>query len=513
MTSEPMRYFIYARKSTDDKSRQVRSIDDQIAEARELAAREKLRVLDVLIERRSAKAPGRPVFEAMLERIRRGEAHGIIAWHPDRLSRNALDAGQIVHMIDLGHITDLRFPTFRFEPTAQGKFMLNIILSQSKYYVDNLSENIKRGKRHMVAAGLWPQAAPMGYVNDKATRTITPHAVYGKLMTEMFERYATGKYTLRHLRDVMVEKGLRSSRDRVPTVSKVQLALRNPIYYGVLRFKAEFYDGKHTPVISKALFDKCQSLMKGRRHFKTRGYKPFLYRGVFRCGECGGMITMEMQKGHKYLRCTKKHGKCGQKYVREEVVTDEVRRSVGQIAITERFAKELIRDLDTISREHESQHKDHLAKLQARLAQCNQQLSRLLDGYADQAVSVDEYCEAKNRRLQERREIQETIDKLLSGREDRLEPMREAVRVCASATSALEEGDDEEILKIYELIGSNRTLRDRRLACVLHEAWQVFVDEQDAELGGSGSGIARASGSAREREERIKRRGGDSNPR
>src|SRR5882724_6616136 len=41
-TQSPYRYFLYARKSTDDLSRQVRSIDDQLAELRELAQRERL---------------------------------------------------------------------------------------------------------------------------------------------------------------------------------------------------------------------------------------------------------------------------------------------------------------------------------------------------------------------------------------------------------------------------------------------------------------------------------------
>src|SRR6185437_9896105 len=96
------KFFIYARKSTDDADRQLRSIEDQLAETRELAAKHNLDVVDVLLEKQSAKKPGRPIFNQMLERIEKGEASGIIAWHPDRLARNMLDGGRIIHMVDTG---------------------------------------------------------------------------------------------------------------------------------------------------------------------------------------------------------------------------------------------------------------------------------------------------------------------------------------------------------------------------------------------------------------------------
>jgi len=83
----------------------------------------------------------------MLERIEKGEASGILAWHPDRLARNSVDGGKVIYLVDTGKITDLKFPTFWFDSTPQGKFMLSIAFSQSKYYVDNLSENVKRGYR------------------------------------------------------------------------------------------------------------------------------------------------------------------------------------------------------------------------------------------------------------------------------------------------------------------------------------------------------------------------------
>ena len=112
-----MKYFIYTRKSTDSEERQILSIEAQLAELKEFAAKE----------------PGRKIFGEMLDRICAGEASGILALHPDRLARNSIDGGKIIYLLDTEKILDLKFPTFWFDSTPQGKFMLNIAFGQSKY--------------------------------------------------------------------------------------------------------------------------------------------------------------------------------------------------------------------------------------------------------------------------------------------------------------------------------------------------------------------------------------------
>jgi len=79
MENQIKKFFIYARKSTDSEDHQIRSIDDQIAELQELARKEHIEVIDTLIEKQTAKKPGRPVFAEMIRRIEAGEAMGILA--------------------------------------------------------------------------------------------------------------------------------------------------------------------------------------------------------------------------------------------------------------------------------------------------------------------------------------------------------------------------------------------------------------------------------------------------
>ena len=160
-----IRYKAHCRKSTDEPDRQILSIEAQVTELEEFAAKEKLKITQFITESKTAKEPGREKFAQVLEMIENDEATGIISWHPDRLARNSIDGGKIIYLLDTGKLLDLKFPSFWFENTPQGKFMLNIAFSQSKYYVDNLSENVKRGNRQKLRRGEWPNQAPFGYLN------------------------------------------------------------------------------------------------------------------------------------------------------------------------------------------------------------------------------------------------------------------------------------------------------------------------------------------------------------
>src|SRR4030042_2828310 len=194
-----MKYILYARKSTEEDDRQVLSIEAQLVELQEFAAKEKLEIVASFCEAKTAKEPGRMKFAEMLELIEKDKADGILSWHPDRLARNSVDGGKIIHLVDQGKIKSLKFPTFWFEPTPQGLFMLQIAFGQSKYYVDNLRENVTRGMRQKIRNGVWPLWAPLGYLNNPITRGIDVNTKKVVLIKRMFRLYANGNHTLKEM--------------------------------------------------------------------------------------------------------------------------------------------------------------------------------------------------------------------------------------------------------------------------------------------------------------------------
>src|SRR3989338_3614384 len=272
-----MKYIAYCRKSTDEKDKQVLSIDQQIAELKEFSNCEYLEIFDFVTEAKTAKTPGREQFAELLRRIEKGEAQGIVSWHPDRLARNSIDGGKVIYLLDTGKILDLKFPQFWFEYPPQGKFMLNIAFGQSKYYVDNLSENIKRGHRQKLRKGIWPGFAPLGYLNNSRTKSIDLDNEKSVLVRKCFELYGTGDNTLKNIKQFLADTGFDSYKGNVLSTSCAQRMLKNPFYYGTFRFNGELYEGSHEPIISKKLFDEVQQVMNNRGKKKRKRKHEFAF--------------------------------------------------------------------------------------------------------------------------------------------------------------------------------------------------------------------------------------------
>ena len=471
MNNQTKKFFIYTRKSTDDKDRQVRSIADQLSELKDLALKEQLEVVDVFVEKQTAKTPGRPVFGEMLERMEKGEASGILAWHPDRLARNSVDGGKIIYLVDTGVISEMKFPTFWFDPTPQGKFMLSIAFSQSKYYVDNLSENIKRGHRNKVKEGIWPQMSPLGYINKN--KRIVPDENIAPLIKKTFEAYATGNFTLRQLRDKFNALGLKRKSGRELAVSNYQQILKNPIYTGLMRYNGEIFEGKHEPIITKKLFDSVQEVMMRKSKPKSRGLKPYLYRGFFRCVECGCFITTETQKGHNYLRCTKRKSPCSQKYAREEIITSEIQKEIKKVSLPDDRAKWMLEE-NRKDMEKEAQSSTLFAEqTKAEISLLDSKIEKLMNAYLESALSLEEYRGTKNTLIASKQLLKEKLSAFEQKANNRFELTEKFLKYNMELAN---EGTNEEKLHLFKKVGSNFQIKDRTVFFEPRGAWKNLLD-------------------------------------
>ncbi len=458
-----MRYFLYARKSTDDEDRQILSIEAQLVELRQLATRDKLHVVKELVEARTAKKPGRPIFNDMLLQIERGAADGILAWHPDRLARNSVDGGKIIYSVDQGIIKSLLFPTYRFDDNAQGKFMLSIAFGQSKYYIDALSENIKRGIRLKLSKGIWPQWAPIGYLNDPKTRGIIKDEGKAPFIAKSFALYSTGQYTLQQLRDKINSAGMRGRRGIPLSPWQYQRILSNPLYYGVFRYNGEVYEGTHEPIITKKLFDRCQEVMAGRA--KPHKVKhPFALRGLMRCGECGRMITAELQKGYTYYRCTKRQRTCSQKYTREEILATQIQSILQKVSLCDDWTTKILRELEKDKAGDVQSSRPQQQNLEAQIVTIDTKINKLIDIYLEGSLSLEEYQRKKEAFINEKKDLQEKLKDFAAGGDNWFERAKDFVTDLNRIGYALKEGNLESQREILEKIGSNFILKERRIS-------------------------------------------------
>ena len=463
--------FLYARKSTDEPERQVLSIEAQMFELREYAKKENLNIVREFVESKTAKEPGREIFNEMIASIEKNEAEGILAWHPDRLARNSIDGGRIIYLVDTGKITTLKFPTFWFDSTPQGKFMLSIAFGQSKYYVDNLSENIKRGIRQKLRNGIWPAWAPLGYVNDKNARCIAVDKEKAKYIKRAFEMYSTGEYPLAQIRKIINSIGLVGKKGKILSVSNYQYMLKNKIYYGMIEYNGELYDGKHEPIITKKLFDSVQEVMANKSKPKSPKLKPYVYRGFFRCGECGCFITTETQKGHNYLRCTKRKNPCSQKYAREDAITSQIREEIKKVSLSSAWANASIAEFEKEKIEIAQAESSFAQKARNELVEIETKLDRLLDLKLDGSLSQTEYTAKKYKLILAKKDLEEKISAFGRKSNNRFELMIAFLKEANQAENIAIQENPEGIRDFLKKIGSNFRIAERTLSFPLKNAW------------------------------------------
>jgi len=350
--SIPIRYCLYARKSTESDEKQVMSIDSQIKEMIDLAKKENLEIVDIRKESHSAKDSGqRPVYNQIIEDIKKGLFNAIITWAPDRLSRNAGDLGALVDLMDQKLLIEIRTYGQKFINSPNEKFLLTILGAQGKLENDQKGVNVQRGLRAKCQQGLWPAMAPTGYLNEKRTDRkgyvlIDPKRA--PVIKQMFEKVVneqlSGRKVCRWLKD---DLNFKTKNGKHLSLANIYRLLKTTFYYGMFEYPREsgnFYTGRHTPIISKDLFDKVQQQLSIESHIRENN-KEFAFTKLLKCGLCGSGITADEKfkklkdgstKRYVYYGCTRSKNlycKCG--YIREEELINQFIKIINRVNLNE----------------------------------------------------------------------------------------------------------------------------------------------------------------------------------
>src|SRR5258708_38799630 len=318
---------LYARVSSAEQEREGFSIPAQQRLLHEYAGKNDFHIVQEFVDVETAKQAGRTNFNQMLAYLAEMPSVTVVLVEKtDRLYRNFRDYVTIddldleIHLVKEGEVLSR-------DSRSHQKFIHGIKVLMAKNYIDNLSEETRKGMAEKAESGVFPHRAPVGYRNDTETRTIVVDSHRADYVRQLFEAYATGRYSIEDLHQRCVRDGfnLPGSKARTIPRSKVEYLLKNPFYTGQFRWKKRLYAGTHEPIVSRELYDRVQETFAshGRDRGKYRVHE-FAFGGLLSCGECGYTLTAQCQKGrYVYYKCTNYGKTCSQGYYREELLAEQ----------------------------------------------------------------------------------------------------------------------------------------------------------------------------------------------
>lgn len=409
---------LYARVSSKDQEREGFSIPAQQKLLRQYAAEQHLTIVREFLDVETAKQAGRGGFGEMLAFLKATPTcRSILVEKTDRLYRNIKDwitvddLEVVVHFVKENAIVSKA-------SRSSDKFMHGMKVLMAKNYVDNLSEEVKKGLREKAEQGHWPTVAPVGYLNNRETHRIDVDPVRGPLVTALFELYGSGTHSLLTLRHKARTLGLTHwRRDRPLTKSELHRLLQNPIYTGEFQWQGQRHQGSHTPLITRATFARVQAVLAGKGKGKGRYVKrrhPFM--GLLTCGRCGCAMTAELKKGrYVYYHCTGFKGRCGNTYIRQETLSTLLGTTVHAIQLPADVADNLAASLRQADDQLECDRGQARQHLEQRRRALLGKLDRAYDDFASGRIAEDFWARRTHEWEEERRSVEDELGRLAEG--------------------------------------------------------------------------------------------------
>ena len=460
-------FYAYTRVSTVRQGEKGVSLQEQRAAIDRFARQHDLEIKSWFEERETAAKQGRPVFSQMLRLLNKRNADGVIIHKIDRSARNLKDWSDLGELIDQG--VEVHFANESLDLTSRGgRLSADIQAVVAADYIRNLREETKKGMYGRLKQGLYPWAAPVGYVDTGQggkVKEIDP--VKGPLVQKVFELYASEKHNLHELAQIAYEMGLRNRRGNHIGVSGISNILNNPFYIGVIRLKKyrETYLGIHQPLVYKALFDRVQNILRSKSNTKVQKH-PFIFRRLLKCERCKQTLIGELQKGHIYYRCHNR--KCPPTCIREETVQAKALEEIKRLNMDEQETSFVLRLLKEYRENWLNERVIQRKALDLRLNDIITRLNRLTDAFLDGAIEKDVFNQRKQSLLLERRGIEEKIAEIDNQGQLLPDRIAEFLTLARGAYLSYKVGSPERKRELLVLTTSNREIGGKNLKIELN---------------------------------------------
>lgn len=264
----------------------------------------------------------------------------------------------------------------------------------AKNYIDNLSEETKKGLLEKAEEMIYPSYAPLGYRNVVGTngkKIIEPDPGRAAVIILIFEWYDTDNYSIEQITEKAAQAGLVSRHGNRVSKSNIHYILRKRIYTGDFDWNGKTYRGSHKPLISRELFERVQAKLDGRFEGREKkANREFAFSGLIKCGHCDCALVGELKKGrYVYYHCTGRRGKCGEPYTREEILEEQFGGHLKRLVFDDEVLDWLTNALKQSHEDEKRFRNDAVARLRDQYDTYKNRLDKLYEDKVDGVIGVE----------------------------------------------------------------------------------------------------------------------------
>jgi site-specific DNA recombinase len=440
---------LYLRVSSKEQEREGFSIPAQERLLREYAAQRGFVVEQVFEEVETAKSIGRTRFAEMLAHLKRrqGKCRIILVEKTDRLYRSPKDWVLLDELDVEIHFVKENQIVSRNSRSSE-KLMHGMKVLMAKNFIDNLSEETKKGMLEKARSGIYPSFARIGYRNvdgPAGKRILAPDTETAPTIRDIYERFATGQYSFKELVATLGRDGV-TFRGRKISRSLVHQILRSRLYMGDFDWDGVTYQGTHEPLVTRECWERVQELLDKRAESKTRKVKhDFAFSGVVHCGHCGCLLVGELKKGrYVYYHCTGNRGKCPEPYTRQEVLTEEFMGILRNLIIPQSVLDWLVETAVDADRTEEAARERTLKRLWAEHERLNARIETMYLDKLDGRITAEFYDERSGAWRREQETIVRKINEVQNAGPAPIETAIDALRLTSRACELFAEQSSSE---------------------------------------------------------------------
>ncbi len=422
------------------------------------------------------------------------EPTALVIYTVDRLMRGYEHSGLINELIEQHnmqiHVVQTRTVIDKTS-NWQEVLMFDFNVLMAKAYIGNLKDHIRKGRTEKIRQGGWNHKAPVGYKNShhpesgKAEVKLDEERAFA--VKNLFNEYATGNYSLREITIKAEQWGLTNPSTKRPySHSSIAKMIENPFYIGLMRDKGNLHPHNAPVLVDKPLFDRCQAVKQAattkqpKENIKyQRAKKPFVFRGLIRCGHCGRQVCSDIKKGkHIYLFCTKSGTKdfCNAERINESIALQAVESVLKRINIPEPMIQEIHVRLKAQYDEDKAEIRQYLVELQKRLDESHNKLDRLLDTLITGSITQTIYDKKRHQLEAEQENICEQITSYSKDDNEFRDSFVTLLRTVSQAAKLFKGSKVEQKRKIINFVFSNLTLNGREIHYELNRPFDKLVD-------------------------------------